>query len=80
MSHKSEKACPFNKGDNIIYKHFTFTCIYKRERISKSCLLRLGDTSYFATCALLDGICIDTFLSEKNAAYLLFKQLLLNHI
>ena len=27
MSHKSEMAGPFNRGDTIINKHFTFTFI-----------------------------------------------------
>ena len=32
VSHKSEMAGPFNRGDTIINKHFTFIIKFLRER------------------------------------------------
>ena len=33
VSHKSEMAGPFNRGDTIINKHFTFTLLFISEKL-----------------------------------------------
>ena len=39
MSHKSEMAGPFNRGDTIINKHFTYAC--RKVEVEIDCVLKL---------------------------------------